>query len=56
VALSQGLNNRRGAWIGSPYWIAPEIVSGSLSYDAKVDIWSLGVTIPLAHFHPEDAL
>jgi len=44
--------------------MAPEIVSGSSSYDVKVDIWSVGVTLyemikgmpPLAHLHPEDAL
>lgn len=64
AALLQGMNNRRDTWIGSPYWMAPEIVSGSSSYDVKVDIWSLGVTLyemikgtpPLAHLRPEDAL
>lgn len=63
-ALLQGTSNRRDTWIGSPYWMAPEIVSGSSSYDVKVDIWSLGVTLyemikgtpPLAHLSPEDAL
>ena len=48
---------RRYSFIGTPYWMSPEIIScetdKEVSYDTKTDIWSLGITcIELAEKEP----
>lgn len=32
----------RNSVVGTPYWMAPELIRGQ-NYDARVDVWSLGV-------------
>ncbi|KAM8952255.1 mitogen-activated protein kinase kinase kinase kinase 1 [Pelodytes ibericus] len=53
---------RRNSFIGSPYWMAPEVAAVELKggYTELCDIWSLGITAieltelqpPMFHIHP----
>lgn len=63
-ALMQSATSKRNTMIGTPLFMAPELLGSVASYDTTADIWSLGILVyemimghpPHSHLNPHQAM